>query len=249
MADRPFDAQSIIQLPRLNADETHTAVQQLTAEAAAVPGLPGGISDALAEMKASDARLLAAMASKGRAEAKAAIDPNRARAADKFSDCAWGGTRSWLEGFEELPEAYQPDPQAVRTLKTRLFGDGSGFLAQPFKEQWAECDRRLLVIAEEGLAPLFTKLGGDGFLRALKDSHAEYGAALHVTAAAPWVAPDLDVRGPMQECQYAIRFYATQVVASIKPKDPATRERADRLLRPLIEWKSEVTPAPAATPI
>ena len=246
---RTFSPQDLIQLPKMTAEETYALDQQLLAQAKEAGLLPATVEEARGEVEATAAILGGELAARQKGLAPV-VDPAVARSADRMVDTAWGATRDWVASWARLAPADPALQTHVKAINEGVFPDGLGFLTLPFVAEWTESDTRLKVIAEKGLEGSFHALGGTAFLEAIKRAHDAYGKALHITTARPQEAPDANVRPAMETNHDAIRDYVTQVMASVKRKEPATAALADRLLKPLTDWESNrERSGPAADPV
>jgi hypothetical protein len=252
---RSFASFDLVQLPKLSAEETLTLVNEIVTEAEGVGGLGEPVREALAEVVISRDVLSEALVTKRRVAAaeNGGVDPVRARAADRSVDNCWGALYDLLFAWGRL----EGDSRAeqARFLRTAIFPDGLTFLNKPFKEQWADSETRLVLIAEEKYDAAIEGLGGAPFLVAVRASHQEYGEALHVKAKYPGPSEAVDLREPLAAAQDAVREYALQVAASRRRSKPDTVAIADRLLGPIARWVSRERPskkvvdAPAPAPV
>jgi hypothetical protein len=252
---RSFASFDLVQLPKLSAEETLTLVNEIVTEAEGVGGLGEPVREALAEVVISRDLLSEALVTKRRVAAAegGGVDPLRARAADRSIDNCWGALYDLLGAWGRL----EGDPRAERArfCRAAIFPDGLTFLNKPFKEQWADSETRLVLIAEEKYDEEIEVFGGAPFLAAVRESHQEYGEALHVKAKYPGPSESVDLREPVSAAQGAVREYALQVAASRRRSKPATVALADRLLGPISRWVSrertpkKVVDAPAPAPV
>jgi hypothetical protein len=82
-----------------------------------------------------------------------------------------------LESYADLPENEAADAADAARILQSLLPDGLQFLKLPYQEQWAERDKRLNRIDDEGHAKAIERMYDARFLRALRTAHDEYGGA------------------------------------------------------------------------
>ncbi len=227
----PFD---LIQLPRLDAEETLALGRALVTEAKAAGPLAAALGEALDALDLASDALADALLRRRRA-ADDRVDPEAARSADAALDNAWGALRDLLQARARLDDA---EAAAARALAARIFPDGLTFLNKPYRAEWADSETRLALIEREGLEPGLDALGGGAFLRALRRAHLAYGEALHVTAPRGPSPEASELRGAFDEAHEALRAYLVQIAASRRPKDPATLALAERLSAPVAHWRA-----------
>jgi hypothetical protein len=135
--------------------------------------------------------------------------PVRARAVDTRVDTAWRAAYDTLKGVRSL--ATTPRGQRAQHFFGLLFPDGMVFTKLPFREQWAECERRLERLRDAAVAEEFnTVMGGPECLQELRAAHEAYGFALDITNAAQ---PATGVADALAQLKDAIAGYTVQVLA------------------------------------
>lgn len=168
-----------------------------------------------------------------------------AREADRLEDntvlALVGLLGAWARLAGQIPQG-----DTAASLHSRLFGDGStGFINFPVKKEWAVVEGKIRVIAEENLDEDLKSLGALPMWAELRRVHEAYGKAIGITKAAPVVEPP-QLREKREALADEVRTYVVRVVGLRDKKNPETLALADRLLKPLIEWKS---PEPTAKPV
>jgi hypothetical protein len=154
---------------------------------------------------------------------------------DAREDRAWGALRKAVEASENLGAT--PRGVAAQEVRQKLFPEGLGFLRLRQTEQWAETERRLQRVEDEGLEMAIHKAsGGPEFLNELVAAHVEYGKALNITQAAPGEA-DVNLRDALRDVRDAIAAYALQVVAWSQQAN-ANVPPARNALRPIDEQRA-----------
>ncbi|HSN98012.1 MAG TPA: hypothetical protein VLS89_06925 [Candidatus Nanopelagicales bacterium] len=249
---RSFGFDNLVTLPRLSAAEAVVLMTELDTAAKAWVAqekkrlesekkkkpkdedlLPQAIARSLARLLAQRSAL-ALITAPSTQEA----DTQVKRKADRALDNAWGATFDWLIGWTRLPEPWNPDQAAALTLHRLVFPQMLGFLKLAYKIQWRESQARLDAIARENQEETFKRLGGLKFLAAIRDTHAEYGRVLHITAARPDEPPEADVRAALLAALGAMREYVARVAAHADPDDPGSEALTQALLRPVVAWES-----------
>jgi hypothetical protein len=155
---------------------------------------------------------------------------------DKRLDNCWSSTRARLTAYSALPEEHPLRVRAER-LDGLLFPGGLAFLKSPYVVEHSESQRRLDLMAAEGVEGDLRELVGTVFVDELVAAHGEYGKALGITAPPEAPPPATRVAEPLRAMQAALRAYALQVVAYA-----ATGEReleaARAALRPIDAFRA-----------
>ncbi|MCU0686620.1 MAG: hypothetical protein MUF34_30965 [Polyangiaceae bacterium] len=243
---RSYESSNLIQLPRLTAEETLALVRALITEAKTAGGLSPDMLEALHELEGMG-DVLAEQLLRRQRLLDDGIDPVEARAADMTLDNLWGALRDLLNAWARL--GAEREAEHARLVLARVFPDGLSFLNKPYKAEWADSETRLTLIDREGIAADIETLGGGPFLRLLRAAHQNYGEVLHITTARPLPSEGADVRGALADTQGALRQYLVQVVASRRPKNPATIALADRLAGPVTRWATSGRGAKKPEPV
>ena len=110
----------------------------------------------------------------------------RSPVADARVDNGWGALLDRLEAYAALPVATFPKAARARLL-VDLISPDRAWLNLSFAAQWAESNKRIQRIDDEGLAADIDALAGKEFLVEVRSAHAEYGAALGMKD--PWPIP------------------------------------------------------------
>ena len=173
---------------------------------------------------------------------KDAIKPMSARDADTLVDRAHKAIDDRLAAYalvsELLDDASGADAAAVRA---RLYPDGLGFLKLKFHEEWAESDKRVRRIEDEGLRPALERLAGKMFVDALSEAHARYGVALGITKADTSITAV--VIDAYKALVGAIEQYIRVVAWTVFDDEPEVVELATRLLRPVVAYRERTLAA------
>jgi hypothetical protein len=238
-----YDAQSMVDLPRVKASTAATLGTTLLAAADGEKKLAVNVAAARDGLATANAALRGAL--------QGALDPaveapfvpeSRAEAV------AWSGVASWLDGLARLP--LKKKAAAAGALHAALFPNGLSFLRKPTRERWSETERRLEHVKERKLEADFAALGGADVLRALVETHAALGEAAGITTAPAAPTASAKVGESLDGWKAAVRCYVLQVTANAAlDKSPEAGVLAARLLEPLASEDSATGPrAPKVPP-
>lgn len=228
---RAFDPQTLIQLPVMDVGGAAALGEALATAAAGQKKLPAPIARARGRLAAAAAKLKKTIA--GRVAPPGADSP-RARAADRREDAICRALFTWLSGWALIPDPVD-EAETARTIRAALFSEGLKFTQLPYKLEWSEVEARVTTLSEKKLDAKVAKLGGARFLTVLRAAHADYGAALGITAAPP--TPEKPaLRKAFDAFAAALRTYVLKVAAHVEEDNPATAKLAAALLLPLTEW-------------
>lgn len=226
----------LIQLPRLDAVGAVALGERLLQAANAEGELPRSIrraKDTLEEELASLRRAAAA-----RLASAAAGDPVLVAEADRLLDSCWTALFDWLTGFSKLPDGAAEGEEA-RALLGELYPDGLSFILLPYELEWNQSDLRLGRIEGESLGDRIRALGGQVFITSLATAHGAYGKLLGLPrpAGAPRDGSP-GVAEALESFASALRVYALKVTAIVEVDEPGTADLSNRLLDPLLHYKS-----------
>jgi len=244
-----FDAQSLVELPRVNSSSAATVGVQLLAAAAAEKRLAANVSAGRDALAAANAALESAL--------QGALDPagDPVYAPEARAEAvAWSAAASWLDGLRKLP--LPKKAAAAATLHAALFPDGLAFLRLPVAQRWSQTSSRLAHVKEREMEAEFALLDGHDILAALLDAHQALGEAAGITSPHPAAAKGESVRTAFDGWKAAVRCYILQVVAnaalaqlSAAPaQQPAAVALSARLLAPLVHAEVAPPARPAPTP-
>lgn len=215
------------------------------AEVALPAVFPDRIVEALGDMEAARPALADALTAAGPVTT---LTPAQ-RALDLQMNASWrcvrlsyelGEQRATMHGDAALAEK-------LRQGRKRVLPHGIGFISLVGRDEYTISATALGVLEGEQAARFRTLPGGPELLRDLRAVHDAYGAAFHITAAAPAAGPQSPlVAKAVAEAAAATREYVASVVGSVRRADPRTRALADRLLAPLAHYGR--TPAAPAAP-
>ncbi len=150
---------------------------------------------------------------------------------DKRLDNAWSATNARLGAYKTLPEGAL-ERQRAEAIGALLFPQGLTFLKAPYLVEHTESQRRLDLVAAEGLGDELRALVGPLFVDELAAAHEAYGKALGITAALEAPALPARVAEPLREMQIALRSYTLQLLAHAETGDEALAA-VGAALRPL----------------
>jgi hypothetical protein len=160
------------------------------------------------------------------------------RPLDVVLDRRWGALRSRLEGCVQLGDDDHA-PRAVRVLEV-LFPTGLDFLKLPYADEWAESEKRLLLVKTDELDGEIVELAGKKYLPALREAHAAYGTALGITEKKVTAADAARVVEPLRQLQAAIAAYARGVVGLVEDDDAKSVAAAQEQLEPIVRARRPV---------
>jgi hypothetical protein len=165
------------------------------------------------------------------------------RKLDNVLDRRWSALRGRLEACVQLGDDDHA-PRAEPLLGT-LFPTGLDFLKLPYPEQWAQSERRLVLVATDELADEIEALCGEPFLPLLGQAHAAYGEALGITKRKGSPTEAARVLEPLKELKDAIASYARGVIGTMNEDDPASVAAAQQQLEPIVRARRSFAPGEA----
>lgn len=227
---RDISIKSMIKLPRLNGASAVTLGEQLLTEAASAGDLP-------VFLERPRGRLAIAVTSlKGEILFKEE-EGGEATEADEDIDDAWRSFSEWLGSIAGMPAGSVEKLDAVRKLHALIFSQGLSFIILSYREEWAQSESRLKEISDGGYEETLRTLGGGPFLDRLKSAHAHYGDVLNIkTPQEETNAPA--VRENMAKLAAEMKEYVAKVATYPDREEPGSAELSEKLLRPLVQWKS-----------
>lgn len=249
MANRPTNPIDLVSLPAVDASGALALGRAVLNTMARAKHVPKAVADSVSAIQTQVTALALVVRPKPTA-ARVSV-----RDADQAEDNAFAALIDFLDAFKRLPEE---TPERVTALKIRghLVGkDGLNFLKAKPQLEWSEIQSRLDTIEHEHLAADLKSLGGEVFLKHLREVHAVYGVATGMTA--PLVADETAlVRGPRDALLAALKLFYVRVAASVEPDDADSIARAEQWLQPITDWEvnrdtgsaASEDPAPAPEP-
>lgn len=161
--------------------------------------------------------------------------PDVKRPADIVLDRAWASLFGRLESYAALPSARVPAATKASDLLAKLFPNGLTFLKLPYAEEWAESDKRLKQIVEEGWARDLDKLAGHEFLEEVKIAHEAYGLAIGVTR--PIARTEAPARAErLRDLRRRMNRYVLNVLA-LAGEDDETNTVVRAALKPIDDFR------------
>lgn len=161
------------------------------------------------------------------------------RKVDVVLDRRWGALRGRLEACVQLGDDDHA-PRAEVLLGT-LFPTGLDFLMLPYAEEWAQSERRLVLIATDELEDEIEALCGELYLPLLRQAHATYGEALGITKRKGSPAEAARVIEPLKQLKDAIASYVRGVIGTMNEDDPESVAAAQRQLEPILRARRTTT--------
>ena len=239
---RIYDAQSLVELPRLDAASAAAVGTALVAAAGDPKKLKANVAAAVARLVAALVALNATLVS-----GLGAAPESGLRSALRAEAALWAGIHEWLKGFAAKGTPEQTT--LAEKLQAALFANGLLFLRSAAAKRWTDTDTRIQMIDKENLAADFAKLGGAAPLQRLRDAHKATGIAAGITTpkAAVETAP---VREDLDALKAAMRNHVLQVVANASADDTAAATAlAEKLLQPLLAYVPPETGKTAPAPL
>ena len=131
---------------------------------------------------------------------------------DERLDNAWAALHGGLQSAARLPGGRKRSVLAGQLLPL-LFPDGLRFLKDRHEKEWAESNKRLRKISDEGLEGSIAEAVGPDYLEEVQASHDAYASAMNITEPADQPPRKIDLRDNLRQVGDAIEAYALQVVA------------------------------------
>jgi len=231
-----FNPQDYVHAPRLDVRSAVTVSIALLKCAPA--NLPPAGKKAVKRLRSSVAALQSAWAERDRLIKPAApVDP---RTVDTRADTAWGGLYGRLDCLAWLPDAASPRVARAARLRDSLFPHGKTFLQLPYREEWAEVEKRLQRIDNEKLAKDIDDLAGPEFLVEIRAAHVAYTRVVQDALQGVNVDITVELRKPLKKVCDALAAYTTQLVATVDPDDDATLTVARAALTPIDVYRAQM---------
>jgi hypothetical protein len=226
----PIDPTSYLRQPRFDVPSGIALGKML--RAARPEGLPPPVQEAAEQL---DETVITLEGAWYESERTAPREVNVQRC-DKRLDNCWSSVRGRLAAYACLPEEHPLRVQAER-LDALIFPDGLSFLKSPYLVEHSESERRLALIASEGVEGELRGLVGPIFVDELRVAHGQYGKVLGITAPVAETKTPTRVAEPLRTVQTALRGYTLQMVA-YAATSPAALEAVRGALRPLDAFRA-----------
>lgn len=236
--ERSLSATDLVTLPLLKAVELLALARAMVATGNAESAVPTHVRHALDDVDAQTAPLADALSATPRRPAVSL------KAADRAEDNAVGALVDVCAAWMRLPEETYPEQvRAARACMEVLRSDGTlDYLTYRPVVEHSEVQTRLDALKARKLDVALRKLGAGAFLDHLAKTHEVYGAVTGATS--PVEADDVPaVRATASELAESLRVYVVRVVGMIDRKHPESRERVQRMLKPLNAWSRRSTAA------
>ena len=224
---RTYSPVDLVQLPRIDANGAIALASAIESAAANDKTLPPNITEIVTQIADDRAILQAAVA-------KTPAGVLTVKEADRRVDKVGGALHDILAAWAELAE-FIPEGQKAQIVLERAFQDGRRFINLKAKEEWAAVDTKLTTIDREGLAPNLDAIGAGPVLALLKQVHSVYGAVLGTTEVIEEAPEIRESKGALLD---SIRAYVLRVAGLVKRGQTATEDRANALMKPILEWES-----------
>ncbi len=243
---RIYDAQSLVDLPRLDANSASAVATSVMSAAATEKKLAPNVTTALGQVSSADAALKATLVA-----GIAAPPESEVGKAMRLESGVWAGIEAWLKGSVKAGGATSA-PVAEKLLAA-LYPDGLAFVRGAAAKRWSETEGRIKLIAEQHLDAQFAALGGKDLLDNLLATHKATGVAAGITSVKPQLETP-PVREKLDALKAAFRSYVLQVAANAALDTSAAGQAlAGKLLAPLAlyvapEAAGKAAPAPVPAP-
>jgi hypothetical protein len=172
---------------------------------------------------------------------KAWIDANRPnsgeglRIYDIAVDRRWAAVRTRLQPWVDA-EDEEYGPRAAELLAL-LFPTGLDFLNIAYAEQWAEGERRLMMIDQDQLETDLIELAGERFLQRLRQAQIAYGDALGITKKKDIDPDTARVLDSLRALRSEIAGYARLVLGLVDDDDDTSIAAAELQLEPILRYR------------
>ncbi|MEP7124574.1 MAG: hypothetical protein ABJE95_26840 [Byssovorax sp.] len=164
-----------------------------------------------------------------------ATPPRDRRQADIRIDNAWGILLDRLVSYSRLPTDTHPRAARAGELVEIISPGDREWLKLAYDAEWAQSEKRLGWITDQGLTKDINELAGPEFLVEVQAAHVAYGVALAVTVAAP-VALDVTLAEPLRTLSRSIGRYGLALV-TMAGDDEASITVARNALRPIDAYR------------
>lgn len=194
-------------------------------------GLPAKVKKLLEQLKDADA----ALGEYWRYADLAEVDVKRP--ADLALDRAWGAFHERVRVHSEMPPERVKNAPEAKALLATLFPTGLQFLKLPYVEEWAESEKRLERIRDEGLDRALDRIAGPEYLAEVRHCHKIYGAVLRITVRTEpdKVAPSGLER--LRELRKVMQRYVSNLVVLADEEELEPLVRA--ALAPIDEFRAQ----------
>jgi hypothetical protein len=226
---RTYDAQSLVDLPRMDAATGAALATAIGSAAAGEKKLAPNVAAAVQTVHTRNVALKAVLMAELTAAPESELGKSmRAEAA------TWAGIESWLQGIARAGGAAKA--HTAQKLLSAVYPEGLSFLRGTAVKRWTGTEARMQFIEKNDLAADFVQLGGIEMLQNLHAVHNETGIKAGITTAKP-VVETSPVREKANALKAALRSYVLQVAANaaLDPTD-AGQALAAKLLQPLADY-------------
>lgn len=159
------------------------------------------------------------------------------RGADLRIDHHWTALYQRLNAWT-LHDANEPEVARAQALIQAIFPDGLGFLKLTYEREWAESQRRIDLIHNQGIDAEVGDLAGRLFFSRLTEAHRAYGKALGITAAAAAPAATRSLAAGLRKLTDAMGGYVLQLLANFDPADANELAALRSALQPIDNFRA-----------
>lgn len=163
---------------------------------------------------------------------------SNAREFDLALDRVWAVVRSRLRNWMDIGKADDDDDEFERATKLHalLFPTGLDFLTLPYVEQWAESERRIVLISVDKLGSDLDDLVDSRVVKRLFSAHQDYGRVLGITEKQASVDPGR-VIDALRELRTEIVGFAHLVLGLTDGTSAASVAAAEAQLEPILRYR------------
>jgi hypothetical protein len=152
---------------------------------------------------------------------------------------AWKAFRGSVESWSLLEaEGFAQRVEAAKKIATAIFESRPPIARLPYTIGWYEAEARLTTIATQDLEDPIRAIGAGPFLDRVRETHEASGAILGITQRKKRQPAKESVRRLIQDLRKAISEYAVMVEAHSLSRQQGAKDRAQRLMAPIVEWQT-----------
>ncbi len=244
---RTTDAQSLVEVPKLDAESAGPLCERLLAKTKAHKKLAPNLVRAYARLETARGGLVGALAGEMDLEVAAATaldepPPDRREAA------AWGALEGLLSGFLKMPPSRRAAAKIAIAEREHgaLFPDGVRFVRLAADKRWTATSSRVAHLKDAGVRADLAALGAAEIVDTVLEEHEATGVAEGFTAPrpAPRVAPGR--AAPLDRVRRALRGLILQHAANADDDESgAAAKLAEEMLEPYASFEAPVQKKPA----
>jgi hypothetical protein len=233
---RTYDPQSVIELPRLDADSAVSLGTSLLTLASEEKHLPAHVHTAVVRLGVAVTGLQATRLVEQPPESKLLL-------AMRLESAGWVGLEQYLKALAAVPGA---KAVAAQALLDAVFPDGVRFLRGVVLKRWPATEARIQHLGKDAAIAAVGVVGAADLVAHLVKSHLATGEAAGITAPKAAIESP-HVKDHLDAVKAGLRALVLQWVASAALDDSGTAQAlADKMLKPLADYKPQSTGKVAA---